>query len=82
MRTFQESSSQQSDQRFCSRLIRGITRRSIAANVIKQGINPLPTTSQITRSRSIWQITSSDNQNMATLLANETAAKRHSDALR
>ena len=45
-------------------------------------MNPRPTTSQITRSWSNWQITSSDNQNIATLVANEIAAKRHSDALR
>ena len=69
-------------QRFCSRLIRGITRRSITAKVKRQGTNPLPTTSQITRSWSNSQITNSDNQNRATLVANEIPAKRHSEELR
>ena len=70
------------DQRFLRRLILGITRRSISAKVIRQGINPLLTTLQAHRSGSNWQITNSDSKNSATLVANDIPAKRHSDALR
>ena len=70
------------DQRFLRRLILGITRRSISAKVIRQGINPLLTTLQAHRSGSNWQITNSDSKNSTTLVANDIPAKRHSDALR
>ena len=70
------------DQRFLRRLILGITRRSISAKVIRQGINPLLTTLQAHRSGSNWQITNFDSKNSATLVANDIPAKRHSDALR
>ena len=67
---------------FLKHLICGITRRSISANVIRQGIKPFPTTLQTQRSWSHWQITNLDNQNTTTLAVNYLRANRHSDVLR